>query len=116
MRDYKKYYNEKSFWAKTCNSLKKASRELLYSVLVLYYTAKLPETPAWAKCVIYGALGYFILPIDVVPDFLPGGFIDDLTVLAAAIVIVDAYITQEVKAKAKQKLEEWFPSYSEQTA
>ena len=51
--------------------------------------------------VIYGALGYFISPIDVIPDFIPVvGFTDDIGVLAAAVVMAASYIDAEAKAKA----------------
>lgn len=60
---------------------------------------------------IYGALGYFILPLDMIPDVIPGaGYTDDLGALAAAIGIVSMYVTDEVKASAARKLEEWFPN------
>ncbi|HCL3894797.1 TPA: DUF1232 domain-containing protein, partial [Pseudomonas aeruginosa] len=75
----------------------------------LYYAAQTPQTPAWAKATIYGALGYFILPVDAIPDVLPGvGYTDDLGIIAAAITAVSMYITEDVKRQASQKLQDWF--------
>lgn len=75
----------------------------------LYYALDNPETPAWAKTAIYGALAYFISPIDAIPDIIPVvGYSDDLGVLVAAVGTVSMYITKEVKKKAKKKASEWF--------
>ena len=61
-----------------------------------------------------GALGYFILPFDFLPDLLPGaGMVDDWGALLAAVAYVATAITPEIKAKAKAKLADWFGSYSE---
>ena len=55
------------------------------------------------------ALGYFISPIDVIPDFIPVvGFTDDIGVLAAAVVMAASYIDAEARAKADTKLAGWF--------
>jgi uncharacterized membrane protein YkvA (DUF1232 family) len=86
-----------------------AGKEVVERALQLYYAAQEPSTPAWAKTVIYGALGYFIFPLDAIPDLTPVvGYADDLGVLAAAVATVALYINAKVKQKAKQKLSEWF--------
>ena len=67
------------------------------------------ETPAWAKGVIYGALGYFIFPLDAIPDVVPVvGYADDLGVLTAALAMVAIHITPEIKEQGRQRLEQWF--------
>ena len=59
--------------------------------------------------IIYGALGYFISPLDVIPDFMPiVGFTDDIGILAAAVGIAALYIDSDVKDKADRKLADWF--------
>ncbi|OGS94071.1 MAG: hypothetical protein A3H31_03155 [Gallionellales bacterium RIFCSPLOWO2_02_FULL_57_47] len=106
---YAKDYSENSFWEKVKNFAKIAGNEVIGKALQLYYTMQAPATPAWAKAVIIAALGYFISPIDAIPDAIPLiGFADDLGVLAAAIATVATYITDEIKAKAETKLDEWF--------
>jgi uncharacterized membrane protein YkvA (DUF1232 family) len=106
---YSKEYSEEGFWEKIKKFARVAGKEIIEKVLQLYYTAKKPETPAWAKGIIYGALGYFIFPLDAIPDITPVvGYADDLGVLAAAIATVAMYIDQEVRDKAKQKMEDWF--------
>ena len=108
-RGYEKEYSDANFWDKVIHYSKIAGREVVERALQLYYAAQSAETPAWAKTVIYGALGYFITPVDAVPDMTPiVGYTDDLGVLAAAIATVVLYITPEVKQKAKEKMKIWF--------
>ncbi|WP_245587006.1 MULTISPECIES: YkvA family protein [Pelistega] len=88
---------------------KRLGEPLLEKALYLYYGLKNPSTPKWARKVIYGALAYLVLPVDAIPDLLPGvGFTDDLSVIAAALATVSYYITPEVKAQAKEKMAKWF--------
>ena len=61
------------------------------------------------QTIAFGALAYFIMPADAVPDLLPAaGFTDDLGALVAALVVVMAHITPEVRAKAKATMTRWF--------
>ena len=102
-------YSESGFWEKLRDYAIVAGREVVERTLRLYYAAQEPETPMWAKTVIYGALAYFILPADAVSDFIPGaGYVDDLGALTAALATVAAYITPEIEEKAKRKAAEWF--------
>ena len=107
--DVNKDYSDDSFWAKVKQFAKTAGKELIEKALWLYYAAKAPETPVWAKTVIYGALAYFIMPLDAIPDTIPVvGFTDDLGALAAAVAMVSMYIDEDVKKKAAKKLKDWF--------
>ena len=75
----------------------------------LYFAAGRPDTPAWARATVYAALGYFILPTDAIPDVTPVvGFADDLGALTLAIATIAAYIDEEVKRQAQQRMLEWF--------
>ena len=61
---------------------------------------------------ILGALGYLILPTDLIPDLLPAiGYTDDLAALMWALYSVAKNITPEVKIQARVKLGEWFNDY-----
>lgn len=112
--NYKDSYSESSFFDKVKESAKIAGVKVIYMGLILYYTLENPETPAWAKTVIIGALAYFIAPIDAIPDLVPiTGFTDDLGALAMAIGTVSMYIDSEVKHKARIKLEDWFGKIDE---
>ena len=86
-----------------------AGKPVIEKALQLFYATQSPDTPAWAKRVIYGALAYLILPIDTIPDYLPVvGFTDDLGVITAALTTVASYISPEIKAKSKAKMAQWF--------
>ena len=107
--EYSKEYSESSFWDKVKKFATKAGSKVVYTALKLYYTLQSTETPGWAKTVILGALGYFISPIDVIPDPTPiVGFADDLGVLVSAAATVVTSITPAIKAQTKAKAEEWF--------
>ena len=72
-----------------------------------YYAARDPATPNRVKAVLLGALAYFVLPTDLVPDFIAGlGFTDDATVLLLAAQTVSGHIKQPHRDKAKEKLAE----------
>lgn len=97
------------FWRKLARSARVAGREVVEKALWLYYAAQQPDVPRWAKLTIWGALAYFVLPVDAVPDVLPAvGFVDDLGVLAAALATVAAYVDEDVKEQSRQRLCVWF--------
>lgn len=104
-------YSDSSFWDKVKKFALTAGKEVIEKALWLYYAAQRPETPKWAKTAIYGALAYFISPIDAIPDITPlVGFTDDLGALAAAIAMTSVYINEDVKRKTSEKLLSWFGS------
>ncbi|WP_262966826.1 YkvA family protein [Methylobacter psychrophilus] len=107
--EHSNQYSETGFWKVLSNNIQRLGTEALEKALMLYYALQNPQIPARAKAVIYGALGYLIMPLDVIPDVIPVvGFIDDIGILASAVVMVSLYIDAEVKVKAKQKVGEWF--------
>ena len=70
--------------------------------------------PIEKKAVVVGALGYFILPADLIPDFIVAlGYTDDTAVLAAAAAALKDVLSKESDVKAKDKLVEWFGEYDE---
>lgn len=106
---YRKNYSERRFWSKLTKIPKRIGRKIVYLALLLYYTLVSPDTSFKDKAVIYGALGYFILPTDLVPDFIPVlGYADDLAALVAAVRTVSRNITQSVREQATHRLEQWF--------
>ena len=96
------------------NKTVKASKKIAYAVLLLYYTLQKDNVPLKAKAVIIGAIGYFITPIDVIPDFLPFvGYTDDFGALMMALATVYMYIDIDVKNKGRNQLESWFGQVNE---
>jgi len=107
--DYSKNYSEEGLWEKISQFAKSAGKEVIEKALILYFAASDPDTPKKAKAIIFSALGYFILPLDAIPDFTPVlGFSDDLGAIALALATVAAHIKPEHKEKAKRKVSEWF--------
>ncbi|MBR6900746.1 MAG: DUF1232 domain-containing protein, partial [Synergistaceae bacterium] len=85
---------------------------LIYKALQLFYAMQNPDCPVAIKGAIIAALGYFILPIDLVPDVIPGvGFADDLAAIGGALTIAHMYINDEVIQKAQNKMCELFGDY-----
>ncbi|MBQ8070979.1 MAG: DUF1232 domain-containing protein [Bacteroidales bacterium] len=111
---YEKHYSDNEFWKKLKVVARKAGLKVVYAALLLVYVVKSPLTSKKDKGKILGALGYFILPIDVIPDWIPvAGYTDDLAALTWAIYSVAKNVTPEVKQQAKAKLKELFGEYDE---
>lgn len=110
---YAKEYNEERLWGKIKNVAKKAGIKVIYYALLLFYALKSENVTMAEKALIIAALGYFILPLDFIPDFIPiVGYGDDAAVLYGLIQKLDC-IDDAVKAQAKGKLKEWFGKYDE---
>ncbi|MCQ2275125.1 MAG: DUF1232 domain-containing protein [Bacteroidales bacterium] len=104
-----KYYSDDNFWAKVKKIASKAGRQIIQPALELYYVLLSQDVPIKSKGIIIGALGYLILPTDLIPDFIPIlGFGDDATALALALKMVSDNVTPEIKAKAEAKANEIF--------
>ena len=74
--------------------------------LSVWFAARDPETPAAAKGIMLGALAYFVLPIDAIPDIFAGiGFTDDAAVIGALIATLGANIKRRHKDQASAALE-----------
>jgi uncharacterized membrane protein YkvA (DUF1232 family) len=74
-------------------------------LVAAHYCAFDRETPSHVKAALIGALAYFVLPMDAVPDVLPViGFGDDAAVLAAAIKLVTSHITSDHREAARRML------------
>lgn len=109
---YRKYFSDDQFWGKLKKLARKAGIKIVYAALLLYYVLRNPATPRADRTKIIGALGYLILPADLIPDFLPAvGYTDDLAALMWALYSVARNVTPEVKIMARQKLGEWFEDY-----
>ncbi len=96
---------QKGFWRKfgRVASLIPFAPELLSA----YYCSIDPETPVRVRAILLAALAYFILPADLIPDFIIGlGFSDDATVLTAAIGIVAGHISEAHKSRANATIKD----------
>ncbi len=110
LKAYEKNYSETSFWDKIRKYGRIAGSKVVYQALLLYYAAIKSTTPLQVKLFIFGALGYFILPVDVLPDFIAGlGYTDDVAVILGVMKACHAHIDEECKMKASSKVREIFP-------
>lgn len=104
-------YTESSFQEKLLSVARKAGKKVVYAALLLYYALQDNRVPSKEKMIIIGALGYFILPTDLIMDFIPfAGYTDDFIALAFAVKTIHNSITPDIKQRAKAKTEEFFGS------
>jgi uncharacterized membrane protein YkvA (DUF1232 family) len=91
---------QQRFWRK----LRRLAARLPFAedLIAAHYCAFDRQTPLRVKAVLVGALAYFVLPADVIPDVLPLiGYADDAAVLAAAIRLVASHITPDHREAAR---------------
>lgn len=111
---YIKEFTPARLWRHIERNARKAGRKLVYVALMLYYIAMDPKTPKKDKAVIFGVLGYFIMPFDFIPDVMPFvGFSDDLTALISVLRAFAGNATPEIHAKVRQRIAEWFDGPAE---
>ncbi|WP_174616071.1 YkvA family protein [Virgibacillus ihumii] len=104
-----KHFSENKYVAKLFKYAKKMGVKISYYSLLLFYGFKSPNTPKSTKVTIAGALGYLVLPIDVVPDFIPLiGFADDTMVMIYALYKIKAYIDESIKQQAHERMKKIF--------
>lgn len=114
---YKDKFSKMGFVEKISKIAKRAGAKLVYAALILYYTLESDRVPLKDKAIIVGALGYLISPLDVIPDAIPiAGLSDDLAVLLYVLHRVWGEVSDEVRARAKAKLVDWFDEDEMQAA
>ena len=90
--------------------LLKAGRAIALPAIEAFEIIMDYSTPPQVRISLIGALTYLIVPIDLIPDFIPAaGFSDDLVALTAVISLWQHHMTPEIKLRAKCRLEKWFP-------
>ena len=104
---------QKSFWDKLRKTLGRIP--FMEDALAAYYCAIDKSTPLYVRAVLMGALAYFIIPSDVIPDFIAGlGFTDDASVLAAAMAAVHTALKSTHYDAAKTFLKKADPGADEE--
>lgn len=112
IEEYKGRFSEIKLWSKLKKFARQAGVKTVYTVLLLFYAYKRKDTPGWAKKLIIGVLGYFLAPIDAIPDLTPFiGLTDDLSLLSVGLVTIAGYVNKEVKQQAREKLKAVFGEY-----
>lgn len=94
---------EQGFWIKLRRNLGRLP--FLEEAVSAYYCAFDPRTPRPVKAMLLAALAYFVVPSDMIPDFVAGlGFTDDATVLFATLRMVSSHINAQHRAQAERRL------------
>ena len=108
-QQYKDRFTKNGFVEKISRIARRAGSKLVYAALLLYYTLESDKISLKDKAFIIGALGYLISPLDVIPDAIPiAGLGDDLAVLIYVLNKVWGNVNEDVKAKSREKLLQWF--------
>ena len=106
---YRKHFSEAKFWNKLRSQARRLGIQAAYAALLLFYAYRRPETPTWSRSIILGVLGYFLAPLDFIPDLTPLlGYTDDLSVLLFGLATIAVHVDEEVKEKARARLHTWF--------
>ena len=112
---YIKYYDEIQLFNKLKVVGKKIGSQVIYSVLIMVMLLGDSKIPIKVRLIFMAALGYLILPTDLVADMIPAlGFTDDIAFLTYAISNAHEYITPEIRNRAKEKLGQWVNDEAEE--
>ena len=94
---------ENGFWKK----LAKFAGKIPFAedAAAAYFCAVDPKTPSKVKATLFATLAYFVMPIDLIPDFIAGfGFTDDAAVMAMALALVAGHVKQRHRQRARAML------------
>jgi uncharacterized membrane protein YkvA (DUF1232 family) len=95
----------RAFWSKVRKTVGRVP--FLEDAIAAYFCATDSTTPTAVKALLFGALAYFIVPIDMIPDFIAGlGFVDDASILSAAVAMARRHIRPEHRDRAKTLLDQ----------
>ena len=90
--------------------LRRTGRTIARPALECYEMLVDGATPHQARLTVLAALTYLMVPLDLIPDFLPAaGFSDDLVALTALLGLCSRHITPAIRTRAKDRLDRWFP-------
>ena len=106
-------YNPSALFAKIKKFATKAGIKVIYAVLILYYATFDRQLPFKERMMVAAALGYFIIPLDLLPDSIPLGFADDAAAITYVLKHIWHNLSPETFEKAKNRLHEWFGSISD---
>ncbi|MEY3751069.1 MAG: hypothetical protein RLZZ11_184 [Cyanobacteriota bacterium] len=90
--------------------LRRAGRTLARPALECLELLLDPATPPQVRVTMLAALTYLLVPLDLIPDFIPAaGFSDDLVALTALLGLCTTHMTDAIRLRAQRKLDRWFP-------
>lgn len=90
--------------------LRRAGRTIARPALECFELLVDPSTPHQVRVTVLAALTYLLLPLDLIPDFIPAaGFSDDLVALTALLGLCTRHISADIRERAQRRLDRWFP-------
>ncbi len=108
---YEKYYNEDTFLHKLKKLVFRLGEEVVVRILMLWFLLGSGKVPIKTRLLILAALGYLVMPADLVSDFIPVlGFTDDVAFLTYAYNQTSQYMDENIREKAEEKLQNWMSS------
>ena len=111
---YEKYFSENELLQKIGKLGKSIGATVLYPVFLLFNLLKSGDINLKEKAMIIGTLGYFILPVDLLPDAIVGvGYADDAAALTAAVTALASCITEDIQNESKEQLRKIFGEFDE---
>ena len=111
---YEKYFSENELLQKIGKLGKSIGATVLYPVFLLFNLLKSVYINLKEKAMIIGTLGYFILPVDLLPDAIVGvGYADDAAALTAAVTALASCITEDIQNESKEQLRKIFGEFDE---
>ena len=103
----KSWYSDNQINEKITKVAKKAGSIIIYPVLLLVNLLKSPQTAVKDKMFIIAPLAYFILPTDLIPDFIMGaGYVDDGFAITTSLKSLSSSITPEIQEQTKSQCKE----------
>ncbi|MDO3378110.1 YkvA family protein [Geoalkalibacter halelectricus] len=102
--------NVEDFWRKIGRIPKAAGSEVVRKALLLYLVLTDAQAPLWVRGCVTICLLYFLWPLDAVPDYLPGGYLDDLAAMTLLLVEIHVFVTPALRQRADQLMPERFRS------
>jgi uncharacterized membrane protein YkvA (DUF1232 family) len=103
--EHGKHYNEQELWQKFRELPKNAAAQVMEKALLLRELLFNGSTPLWVRASIVGVLGYLILPLDLIPDPIPGvGFVDDVAAMALILASLDSLVTEDIRRRALKRM------------
>ncbi|MCX5948524.1 MAG: DUF1232 domain-containing protein [Cyanobacteria bacterium] len=90
--------------------LRRAGRTIARPALECFEMLIDGKTPHQSRLTVLAALTYLVLPLDLIPDFIPAaGFSDDLVAITALLGLCTRHLTPEIRERAQRRLDLWFP-------
>jgi uncharacterized membrane protein YkvA (DUF1232 family) len=99
-----KNYDENKLWGKLNNMPRSTLNLILEKVMIVRELLFDGSTPLWVKGTLVGVSSYVVMPMDLVPDFLPGGFLDDAAMLGLVLANLDYLVTDDIRQRVRVRM------------